>query len=126
MSVSTKQEHSRKWLPKIQEEASQWEPDHAGPLILDLQPPELQEANACLWRYSVYGIFVVIQLFSHVWLFETPWTAAHQASLPFTVSQSLLKLIFIELLVLYNHIILCCSFPFCPQSFPASGSFPTS
>ena len=48
MSVSTKQEHSRKWLPKIQEEAPQWEPDHAGPLILDLQPPELQEANVCL------------------------------------------------------------------------------
>ena len=37
--------------------------------------------------------FVVVQSLSHVQLFATPWTAAHQASLAFTVSQSLLKLI---------------------------------
>ena len=35
---------------------------------------------------------VVVQLFSHDWLFETPWTAARQASLSFTISRSLLKL----------------------------------
>ena len=37
----------------------------------------------------------------------TPWTAAHQAPLSFTVSQSLLKFIFIELVMLCNHLILC-------------------
>ena len=37
----------------------------------------------------------------------TPWTAAHQAPLSFTVSQSLLKFIFIEMVMLCNHLILC-------------------
>ena len=41
-------------------------------------------------------IFVVVQLLSHVWLFVTPWTAAHQASLSFTISQSLLKVMSTE------------------------------
>ena len=50
----------------------------------------------------------------------TPWTAAHQASLSFTISQSLLKLMSIESVMPSYHII-----PFfpCLQSFPASGSF---
>ena len=61
--------------------------------------------------------------------FAIPWTAAHQASLSFTVSQSLLKLMSIESVMLSNHVILCPSlhptlFSSCPQSFPASGSFP--
>ena len=50
---------------------------------------------------------VVVQSLSHVQLFETPWTAACQASLSFTVSLSLLKLMFIELVMPFNHIILC-------------------
>ena len=58
-----------------------------------------------------------------VWLFLTPWTAAHQASLSFTVSQSLLKLMSIESVMPSNHLILCLPF-FCLQSFSASGSFP--
>ena len=40
-------------------------------------------------------------------LFETPWTAAHQATLSFTISQSLCKLMFIELMMPPNHLILC-------------------
>ena len=48
----------------------------------------------------------VVQLLTPVWLFVTPWTAAHQASLSFTVSQSLLKLMSIELEVPSNHFIL--------------------
>ena len=67
--------------------------------------------------------FVVIQLLSYVWLFAIPWTAACQASLSFTVSQSLLKLRFIESVIPSTHLILCCPFS-CPQSFPASRSFP--
>ena len=50
---------------------------------------------------------VVVQLLSLVQLFMTPWTAAHQASLSFTISQSLLKLMSIESVMPSNHLILC-------------------
>ena len=46
-------------------------------------------------------------MLSHVQLFVTPWTAAHQASLSFTVSQSLLKLMSIESVMPSNHLIFC-------------------
>ena len=68
--------------------------------------------------------FIVIQSLSHVWLFATPWTAVRQASLSFTISQSLLKFMSIESTMPSNHLILCCPFSSCPQSFPESGSFP--
>ena len=51
-------------------------------------------------------VVAVVQSLSRVWLFATPWTATHQASLSFTISQSLLKLISIELMP-SNHLILC-------------------
>ena len=54
-------------------------------------------------------IRVFVQLLSHVWLFVTPWTAAHLASLFFTVSRSLLKLMSIESVMPSNHLILCCT-----------------
>ena len=47
---------------------------------------------------------VVVELLSHVWLFETPWTAACQVSLSFTISQSLLKFMSIESMMLSNHL----------------------
>ena len=50
---------------------------------------------------------VFVQSLSYVQLFATPWTAAHQASLSFTISQSLLKLMSIELVMPSNHLILC-------------------
>ena len=56
--------------------------------------------------------------------FVTPWTAACQASLS-TISWSLLKLVFVELVMPSNHLNFCCPFS-CLQSFPASGSFPVS
>ena len=65
---------------------------------------------------------VALQLPSHVWLFATPWTAARQASLSFTLSQSLLKLISIELVLPSNHLILCCPL-LLPSSVPALESF---
>ena len=65
-----------------------------------------------------------VQLLSHVRLFETPWTTARQASRSITNSQSLLKLISIETMMKFNHLILCCPLSSCLQSFPASGSFP--
>ena len=48
-----------------------------------------------------------VQLLSHVQLFATPWTAAHQASLSITNSQSLLKLMSTESVMPSNHLILC-------------------
>ena len=79
----------------------------------------------CVLSTSVPSNFVVDQSLSCVWLFVTPWTAAHQASLSFTISWSLLKLMSIKLVMLSNRLILCCPFP-CPQSFPALVSFPVS
>ena len=66
-----------------------------------------------------------VQLFSCFWLFVTPWTAARQASLFITNSQSLLKLMSIELVMSSNHLFLCHPLLHL-QSFPAQGSFPTS
>ena len=66
------------------------------------------------------------QSLTHVRLFAIPWTAACQASLSITKSHSLLKFMSIESVVPYNHLIFCCSFSSCLQSFPASGSFPMS
>ena len=48
-----------------------------------------------------------VQSLSRVWLFATPWTAALQASLSFTISQSLLTLLSIESVIPSNHLILC-------------------
>ena len=75
---------------------------------------------------SLQGLAVVVQSLSHVPLFVTPLTAACQASLSFTTSQSLLKLTSVESVMPSNHLILCCPVFSCPQSFPASGSFPVS
>ena len=62
---------------------------------------------------------VVIHLLSCVRLFATPWTAACQASLPFTLSQSLLKLMSIESVMPSNHLILCRLLLLLPSIFPS-------
>ena len=64
-------------------------------------------------------LFSSVQSLSRVWLFETPWTAAHQASLPITNSQSLLKLMSTESVMPFNHLILCCPLLFLPSIFPS-------
>ena len=72
-------------------------------------------------------IFVVIQLISRVQLFATPWTAAHQASLSFTISQSLLKLMPIESVMPSHHLVLCHPLLLLPSIFPNFlNSFPMS
>ena len=63
-------------------------------------------------------------LLSCVRLFATPWTVAYKASLSFTVFWSLLRPMSIESMMPSHHLILCRPFSSCPQSFPASGSFP--
>ena len=54
----------------------------------------------------------------HIWLFTTQWAAAHQASLSITISWSLLKFMSIELVMLSNHLLLCCPLLFLPSIFP--------
>ena len=69
-------------------------------------------------------ILLLVQSLSRVQLSVIPWTAARQASLSFTISQSLLKLMSIALVMHSNHCILCHSLLLLPSS--ASGSFPAS
>ena len=61
----------------------------------------------------------IVQLLRRVQLFVTPWTAARQSSLSFTISQSLLKLMSIESLMPSNHLILCHPLLLLPADFPS-------
>ena len=63
-------------------------------------------------------ILCYCSLLCHARLFVTPWTAAHQASLSITISQSLLKLMPIESVMPTNHLILCCPLLLLPSIFP--------
>ena len=60
-----------------------------------------------------------VQSLSHEQFFITPWTAAHQAPLSFTVSQSLLKFMSIGLIMLSDHLILCHPLLLLPSMFPS-------
>ena len=66
---------------------------------------------------------MVLQLLSHEQLFATLCTAAHQASLSFTVSQGLLKLMSIELVMPSNRLVLCCPLFPLPSIFPSISIF---
>jgi len=67
----------------------------------------------------MFSSFLVVQSLSQVWLFATPWTAALQASLSFTIFRSLLRLMSIELMKPFNHLILCCPLLLLPSVFPS-------
>ena len=71
-------------------------------------------------RFSSQRAFVVVvvESLSHVQLFVTPWTAVCQASLSFTISQSMLKLKSIESMMSSNHLILCHPLLLQPSIFP--------
>ena len=62
---------------------------------------------------------VVVQSLSRVWLIVTPWTIACQASLSFTVSQSLFKLMSIESVMLSNYLTLCHPLLLLPSTLPS-------
>ena len=68
-------------------------------------------------------LVILVQLLSSVWYFATPWTAACQASLSFTISLSLLKLMSIESVILSNHLILCHPLLLLPSIFPSTRVF---
>ena len=79
------------------------------------------------WDDMKHTYFVVaVQLLSRVQLFVTLWTVTRQASLSLNISQSLLKLMSIESVMPSNISSSVVPFSSCLQSFPASGSFPTS
>ena len=72
---------------------------------------------------TILTTLFVFQLLSHVQFFATPWTAARQASLSITISQSLLKLMSTESWMLSNHLILYCPL-LLPSIFPSIRVFP--
>ena len=67
--------------------------------------------------------FSSVQLLSRVWLFATPWTVAHQASLSITNCLSLLRLISIKSMMPSNHLTLCHPLLLLPSIFPSIGVF---
>ena len=70
-----------------------------------------------------FKTFSSVQSISYVWLSATPWTAARQASPSITNSQSLLKLVSIELMMSSNHLILCCPLLLSPSILPSTRVF---
>ena len=81
--------------------------------------PNLTLQNDWGGKFYVICIFSSVQSLSPVWLFATPWTAACQASLSIANFQSLLKLMFTELVMPSNHLILCRPLLLLPSIFPS-------
>ena len=77
-------------------------------------PPELRENQLLL-----FGVTSSVQSFSCVRPFATPWTAKCQAALSITYSQSLLRFMSTESVMLSNHFILCCPLLLLPSIFPS-------
>ena len=78
--------------------------------------------KVCIQTIQVFAV-ADIQSLSHVWLFATPQTAAHQASMSFTIFWSLLKLMSIESVIPPNHVVLCHPFLLLPSIFPSNRGF---
>ena len=85
------------------------------PLICKSHYASVKLFSLLSWLYQSSSIHSL----SHVWPFATPWTAAGQASLYFTVSQSLLKLMSIELVMPSNHLIFFFLLLHRPSIFPS-------
>ena len=79
----------------------------------------VESLQIVLWNNSVKSV----QSLSHVQLFATPWTTAFQASLSITNSWSLLKLMFVESVMPYNHLIACRPLHLPPSIFPSMRVF---
>ena len=77
-----------------------------------------------MFSHSVSNLSV--QSLSCVQLLATPWTAAHQAPLSFTISWNLLKFMSIKLVMLCNHLIFCCLLLHLPSVFPSIRVFSKS
>ena len=88
---------------------------------INLRDSMLSKTSWILKRIHIIVLFTInsVQLLSCIWLFVTPWTAAHQASLFITNSRSLLKLMSTESVMLSNHLILCHLLLLLPSIFPS-------
>ena len=75
---------------------------------------------------TIQWVVIVVQSLSRVRLFVTPWTVALQAPLSSIISQSLLKFMSIESMMLSNHLILCHPLLFLASVFPSTRVFPMS
>ena len=80
------------------------------------QAPQLE-------KILISSFVIVVQLLRRVQLFATPWTAACQASLSFTISWGLLKLMSTESVMPSNHHILCRPLLLLPSIFPSIRNF---
>ena len=79
---------------------------------------ENQRCTRSYFKKTICISYFVVHSLSHVPLFAIPWNAAHQAPLSSTTSQTLLKFMFIDLVMLSNHLILCCPH-LLPSIFPS-------
>ena len=77
------------------------------------------QATSVFFPWECHEQFSSVQSLSCVWLFVTPWTTAHQASLSITNSRSLPKPMSIKLVMPSNHLILCCPLLLLPSIFPS-------
>ena len=101
-----------------------WHTEHCVRILITLSPFILPtEQGMLVLLFPNPCVVAVVQLLSCVRLFATLWTAACQASLSFTISQSLLKLMSIESMMPYNQLILCCPLLLLPSIFPSIRGF---
>ena len=113
-------DHSKLW--KILKEMGI--PDHLTYLLRNLYADQEATVRTGHETTDWFKIqFSSVQSLSHVRLFATPWTTAHQASLSITNSRSLLKLMSIESVMPCNHLILCCPLFLLPSIFPSMKVF---
>ena len=76
-----------------------------------------------IMRKIYFHLKVFVQSFSHVWLFEIPWTAVRQASLSISNSRGSPKPMSIESVMPSNHLIFCCPLLLLPSIFPSNRVF---
>ena len=95
-------------------------------MVTAFQEEEAEATSFVKYQAGTNIIFSSVQLLSHVWLFATPWTAAHQASLSITNFQSSLKLMPTELVMPSNHLVFCLHLLLLPSIFAGIGAFPVS
>ena len=99
------------WIPLCQE-----------PCLTCRYPHSLAQSRSRNSEINEF-LFLVVQSISHFQLSTTPWSAARQASLSFTISRSLIKLMSLQSMIPPNHLILCRPL-FLSSVFPSIRVFP--
>ena len=102
------------------EKCKQWQILYSwAPKSLKMVTAAMNLKDTCFLEEKQWQTFVVVQPLSHCCLFATPWSRAFQASLYFTISWSLLKLMSIDSVMPSNHLVLCHPLYFLPSVFPS-------